>query len=69
MQKYSHVTSRVRDYLVGAKSGLNVVHYVDLDVVENDAVAVRLRSCDVVDNVAENYRILSRGHLRSPDNV
>ena len=59
------IQSRDSNYLVGAKGGLNVVHDVDFDVVEHDAVSVRLRSGNVVHNVAENNRILGRRHLNA----
>ena len=51
-------------YLFAAGGGDDVVHDVDVDVVEDDHVPVGGESAAVVHDVAEDDAVLRGGHLR-----
>ena len=53
------------EFRIRTGSGHNVIHDVDVDVVEHDHIAVRSRASHVVNDISKDDSILSRSHLHT----
>ena len=51
------------ELVVGAGGRNDVVHDVDVNVIQHDTVPIGLRTADIVDDVPEDDSVLCRGHL------
>ena len=51
------------EFVVCATTGHNVIHNIDVNVIQHHTVPIRLRTGDVIDDVTEDDAVLRRRHF------